>query len=195
MENNFFISNQWGSYLIKSILGEENSNNGLAEISQQKIDSYHNKIMKNVETKIFLLPLPIICQNDVTKIIHTNQNDKILRYYPPFCVNEKAQASASFQDIAIPTGKDFVAEKKPLPETAVMGFNSELKIKDSEWCRGFRIDAEFGIKFENKLDILLEQIAQYKQQWWLRAIHNPFLGPLRFAGQIDSDFNFVEEIK
>jgi len=196
-EDNSF-SNDWQAYAVQASLNEDAGRSREAapwpEITQEEIVRHQQNIIPNAEAKIFLLPLPIVSEK-TTEIFTIKTNKGFIRLYPPFQVNEKSEASAAFSEIGIPAGNNKVTGTQSLSQSTVTGLTAEQDFKDASWCRGFRIDSENRINCQTILDNLLEQIAQYTFQWWLRAIHNPFLGPQRFAGQIDRDYNFVNELR
>lgn len=191
------FSNQWGVYMIKAVMSENTAKARGAPwpaLSQEEITRHNENIRQNTEGKVYLLPLPIVSEQ-ITDIVEIHTDQGVIRLYPPFPVNEKAETSAAFHEIGIPTGNDKITGTQPLPQTAVTGLRSEHNVENAAWCRGLRMDAEAGVEYQTVLDILLEQIAQYTHQWWLRAIHNPFLGPLRFAGEINHDYSFTQELR
>lgn len=194
------ISDEWGTYLVKAHLSEEvGAKNGCQwpVLSDVDIERYTENISIDFESQIYLRPTPIwIDTTQVRDILTVQSNGKRIRIYPPFEVNEKGETSGAFEGVQIPEGEDIVDNSVELHSSAVRGVRMEHGNSETlKWCRGVRIDFEIGADVTSTLNLFWEHLCQYTHQWWIRASHNPMLGPLRMGGAITKDHKIVRELR
>jgi len=194
------ISRDWGQYLVKAHLSEKKGlekGHEWPELSSDEIKAYHENLATNFESHIYLLPTPIwVSINEVVDVLTVRRGEKIVRIYPPFQVNEESETSGAFNEVLIPEGTRSVERNVQLPSSAVRGVRMEHGASDTEkWCRAFRLDVENGVDEIAILNLLLDHISQYTHQWWIRAFHNPMLGPVRMGGTITKDFSIATELR
>lgn len=181
---------------MKAVLSEAKIEGGWPSATEEEIRKNKESLNNNAESHLFLLSLPIVVQTEsVKQIVTVAVGNKWIRVYPPFPVNEGAETRAAFKDVEIPEGVHRVEKSSTVPDSAVTGVRAEATITGATWCRGLRLDVETGAQSQRFLNHLLEQLAQYTQQWWLRAIHNPFLGPRRFGAQINTSYDLAREFR
>lgn len=122
--------------------------------------------------------------------------EKRIRLYPPFPLNEKGEASGTFDKIWIPVGRNRVEFYGKISSSVPKGLIAQHKLDDDTFfCNGLRIDAEHGIPVTQVVNILLQQICQYTYQWWLRSGQALFKGMLRFGLLVGKDFEPAEELR
>ncbi|WP_316980029.1 hypothetical protein [Shumkonia mesophila] len=194
------LSRAWAVYAVKAVASEENgikNNVPWPELSSSDVAAYHANLAKNIESHILLWPTPIlVSQEGVDDILVFRENGKLVRIYPPFPVNERTETSGAFEDVAVPEGLTKVARTVALPPSAVRGVRMEHGVgKGLQWSRAFRIDVENGANGLPTLTLLLDHIAQFTHQWWIRSSHNPMLGPFRMGGTITKDYRIIPELK
>ncbi len=177
------ISRKWEQYMVKAVLKEEADSGDFASSS----------VKEGFESHFFVLPTPIVTKiDDLKQTITIRDGEKIIRIYPPFPLNEKAETSGAFDEVSVPEEKLNAAVTVEIPTHAVKGVRMEHGIMPGiSWCRGLRMDVEQGADENFVLNSLLEHICQYTHQWWLRGTHNPFLGPARMGAALDENFNLV----
>ncbi len=194
------ISRDWCQYGVKAHMSEEKSlEKGLEwpNLSDSKIEAYHDSLAPDFESHIYLRPTSILVDvGEVTDVLTIQRDGKIVRIYPPFPVDEKSETSGAFNEVLVPEGTQCVERAVQLPSSAVRGVRMEHGVSDTaKWCRAFRLDVQHGVDAIEILNLLLDHISQYTHQWWIRASHNPMLGPLRMGGAITKDFNIATELR
>ena len=149
------------------------------------------------ETHIYLCPNPILISSEnVRDVLVLKSNNKTIRIYPPFPVNEKTETSGAFEEVLIPEGTAQIERMVAIPSTAVRGVRMEHSTGAAAvWARAFRLDVETGADAGATLKLLIDHISQYTHQWWIRAAHNPMLGPMRMGGTITKDFRVISEFR
>jgi hypothetical protein len=94
--------------------------------------------------------------------------------------------------VKIPEGNNSVEKMVEIPSDAVTGLRAVPgETSNVKWCRGIRLDVETGAEGFALLQRLLDHISQFTHQWWIRAVHDPQLGPIRFGGAIANDFHIL----
>lgn len=194
------ISREWAQYMVKASLSERlGAENGASwpVLPPHEIEAYHESLAANFESHIYLCPNPILMNvQEVVDVLIVTRNDKVVRIYPPFPVNETSETSGAFTEITVPEGIQKVERTVEIPSSAVRGARMEHGAGDTtKWCRGFRLDVETGADGLSALKLLLDHICQYTHQWWIRASHNPMLGYLRMGAAITKDFKIIPELR
>jgi hypothetical protein len=187
-ENNAaHISRAWQQYLVKAVLDPKA--NDWPVHSPSEIHADADNLNRSYECQLFALPAPIAMFNDVKRILTVSAEGKELRIYPPFPLNEKKDASGSFEEVTIPEGVESVENVTSIPTDAVSGVRAQHGlVSNAIWARGLRIDVQSGADVQSAIRLLLDHICQYTQQWWVRGTHNPFLGFQRIGAAVDKKF-------
>jgi len=194
------ISREWEEYMVKASFSEAKAaESGLSwpERTEEEIRTYRANVRRDFECQLFVLQTPILVKTDeVKEIITIKDGDKVVRFYPPFPLNEGQETTGAFEDVSIPEGSGEVSRTGRIPSEAVTGARMEYGVgPDAAWCRGLRADAQAGAAVQNMIKLLLDQICQYTHQWWLRAPHNSFLGMKRFGAAVGNDFRLLETLR
>lgn len=194
------ISRKWGTYAVKAVVSEDVAKERGApwpKLTTEEILEYSNKEATGVESHIYLWPTPVVVKsNDINEILIFRSNDKSIRLYPPFVINEPSETSGAFEDVTVPEGEQRLERFAELPVSGVRGARMQHGVGEGlEWCRGFRLDVESGGDGLSVLREFLAHVAQFTYQWWLRASHNPMHGPLRMGGSIDKDHSIRHELR
>ena len=194
------LSREWGTYMVKAKVSEdiaERRGEPWPNLKSSEIKEYHESIAKDFESHIYLWPTPILTKKeDLKDILIFRDGKKLIRVYPPFPVNESSETSGAFEDVSVPEGTHKLERWGALPTSVVRGARMEHGIReDLEWCRAFRLDVEKGADGLSTLLRLLDHVAQFTHQWWIRASHNPMLGPVRMGGEIKKDFSIATELR
>jgi hypothetical protein len=181
------MSRAWDQYLVKAVLAEKASD--WPARSESEIKKYTESLNHDYECQLFALPAPIALASNMNQIVTAIVSDKKLRIYPPFPLNEKKDASGSFDGIAIPEGFQIVETNTAIPKDAVTGVCAQHGLlPNAVWARGLRMDVQSGTDVQFVIGLLLDHICQYTHQWWVRGTHNPFFGFHRLGAAIDANF-------
>ena len=170
-------SRSWDQYLVKAVF--DASAPDWPKRSEAEVRTYEQELNRGYECQLFALPSPIAVSSDLKRIINVSVGAMNLRIYPPFALNEKKHASGSFVEVAIPEGVENVESTTTIPNDAVTGVRAAHGILPSGiWARGLRIDVptDKSTNIEVVIGVLLDHVCQCTHQWWVRGIHDPFLG-------------------
>lgn len=185
----------WGAYFVKAVLAES-AEQPWPEISEAEVQNYKNSRLQEWECHIYRLPTPIIVGPEVTAILDITTNKGRCRIYPPFELNEKKEISGTLLEIQIPQGKNEVTSREAIPQSAVTGSLAHQQLgTDSKYCHGLRIDFHSGSDVQAVIRLLLDQVAQYTKQWWLRSSRSPFRGLGVVGAFVDKDFRTMTELR
>jgi hypothetical protein len=197
--DSFNLSRRWEQYAVKATFDEAQARvagQRWPQLSSAQIAEYENRRRNDFECQIFVLPQPIVLAVDVTQVCAIEFGGRDLRFYPPFQLNEQKETSGAFEDAQIPGGEEFVSSRDPLPSESVGGVRmTHGTMNGASWCRGLRVDVQHDADVMKAIPLLLDQICQYTHQWWLRATHNPFLGPKRFGASVDTNFRPMNALR
>lgn len=194
------LSREWGTYMIKATFSEDTARTAgvpWSRVSGEDVAAHKQKLKSGFECHIMVLPTPILIdKSDLKSIIHIQRSGKLIRFYPPFPLNETGETSGAFEKVQVPVGNLEVKGYEDIPTDAVKGARMSHTVGENiVWCRGLRVDVEAGANLRETFGLLLDQLCQYTHQWWLRARHNPFLGVPRLGAAIAGDYTLLAPLR
>ena len=130
------------------------------------------------------LPSPLLAIEDIRHII-TLDNARI---YPPIKLNKTASVSHVFDDVVFPVGDINVASTMPIPDHAVRGVVQQWNLGDAQPFYGLRVDCANTATVDKLLANFLSTVRMFTHQWWISSRRDPFLGGVRMAFELESDF-------
>lgn len=187
----------WTTYFVKPVFAEKPADGVLwPHLSSEEIQAHLDATLTGWECQLFQLPNPILVQRDVVDILAIDRDGKSCRVYPPFSLNEVQDVAGAFTEVAVPQGEGEVIASTSISDSAVKGLSAESSAsEDYNYCRGVRLDVQAGHDTAKTLKALIDQIAQFTHQWWLRSPQAPFRGPLRLGASIDRNYQIMTELK
>lgn len=186
----------WQSFLIKATL-KQSSERPWPIVSDDAIAKHVSDRLDGFEAHILKLPQPILCKSaEIHDVVQFNADGKLIRIYPPFPLNETKALSGEFSGPRIPEGNLKVDQHVSVPSAAVGGLTSHPGDRPGEFfCQGLRVDCQSGAPERESIGLLIENIAQFTHQWWLRSAMSPFNGLGRFGAELNKDFSLREELR
>ncbi len=173
----------WVYYWVEPILDEALAPEGWPEVDEATKKEHLRNKKTRWSSFIVELKTPIVCNNDIVDVISASG----LRIYPPFKLNQKEANGGLFSEMALPVGDSVVDSKLHIPDYAIKGASTDMKIGDAEPCYGLRIDIEEGVAHDVALEFFLQLIRQYSKQWWVSTAQNPFDIGVRINFQVQED--------
>lgn len=187
----------WTSYAVKAVLAEQPEKGEVwPTLSREEIEAYERSMLPGWEAHLFQLATPMLVSGEIAEIVPVDRDGRRCRVYPPFALNQTKACGGYFEEVLIPEGVERVASRNPLPSSAVTGMISEPnKSEGVSYCHGIRFDREAGYPETDVLKELIDQVAQYTQQWWLRVPLSPFSGPQRIGAVMDRNYRIMDVLR
>lgn len=181
------LSNQWNHYMVRPVF-KEPINDNAHFFNDANAKSVR---LPNWQSSIFRLPNAVL--SDVASTLAVLQiaiGGKTLRIYPPFPLSESDETAGGFKNGWIPFGAKSIEGYLHPPRTAISGAYTTPQTDAVSWkiCRGLRIDAEQGVETIQLFDNVVNAIALYTKQWWLRSRFDPFRGPTVYGSEVNQQY-------